>query len=126
MKQWSASILLGTVLPLAGSCPLGWGTALVTVTTSSVTQESVFLFPFASFRERNLYSFFEGMVSYFDVLLNMLVAKREPTPCYRDAFSVDTPKWAFWVKGWLNHVFTLVWTFFLGWQKDSFFFWREF
>ena len=34
--------------------------------------------------------FFKDMVSYVCVLLNMLAAKREPTPCYRDAYSVDT------------------------------------
>ena len=39
--------------------------------------------------------FLMGMVSYVCVLLSMPVAKREPTPCCRDAYSVDTPKWAF-------------------------------
>ena len=52
---------------------------------------------------KQLYSFYEGMVSYFSVLLSMLVAEREPTPCYRDAYSVDTPKWAYREKGWQNH-----------------------
>ena len=35
-------------------------------------------------------SFYFGMVSYVCVLLSMLVAKREPTPCYHDAYSVGT------------------------------------
>ena len=55
-------------------------------------------------------------------LLNMPVARWEPTPCYRDAYSVGTPNRAFWVKGWLKHgktmVFTLSWTFLLGKQKN--------
>ena len=38
----------------------------------------------------NNFTIFKGMVSYVYVLLNMLAAKREPTPCYRDAYSVDT------------------------------------
>ena len=33
----------------------------------------------------------------------MLVAQREPTPCYHDAYSVGTLQWASWEKGWLNH-----------------------
>ena len=36
-SQWSASILLGGALPLSGSCPLGWGTALTTVATSPIS-----------------------------------------------------------------------------------------
>ena len=69
--QWSASFLLGGALPLSGSCPLGWETALATVTTSPIFQGCVFLFP---------------LVSYV-----WLAAQGEPTPCYRDAYSVDTP-----------------------------------
>ena len=45
-SQQSASILLGGVLPLSGSCPLGWETALATVTTSPIFQGCVFLLPF--------------------------------------------------------------------------------
>ena len=41
-SQWSASILLGGALPLSGSCPLGWETALATVTTSPNFQGCVF------------------------------------------------------------------------------------
>ena len=58
---FSASILLGGALPLSGSCPLGWGTALATVTTSPISQEKVFLFLLCVlfFGEKNLL-FFEG------------------------------------------------------------------
>ena len=50
-------------------------------------------------RCRARYSFFfKGVVSDFCALLSMLGAQWEPTPCYRDAYSVDTPKWAFWGK----------------------------
>ena len=35
-SQWSASVLLDGALSLSGSCPLGWGTTLATVTTSPI------------------------------------------------------------------------------------------
>ena len=54
---WSASILLGGALPLSGSCPLGWGTALATVTTSPLFQGSVFLFPLFHFWRKTLLFF---------------------------------------------------------------------
>ena len=63
--QWSASILLDGALPFSGSCPLGWGTALATVTTSPIFQGCVFLFPlFSIFWSEKLYSYFQGKVSY--------------------------------------------------------------
>ena len=65
------------------------GLALATITTSPIFQKSVFLFPFIFFG-RKLYSFSKGMASYFCVLLGMLADEWEPTPCYRDAYSVDT------------------------------------
>ena len=34
--------------------------------------------------------FFQGTAFYYWILLDMLVAEREPTPCYRDAHSVGT------------------------------------
>ena len=40
---------LKCALPLSGSCPLGWGTALATVTTLPISQESVFVFPLSIF-----------------------------------------------------------------------------
>ena len=42
--------------------------------------------------------FFQGKVYFISVLLGMLVTEREPTPGYNDAYSVGTPKWAFWRK----------------------------
>ena len=66
------------------------------------------------------------MVSYFCLLLGMLVAKWEPTPCYRDAYPVDIPEWACWGERLANplsdHVFPLVWSFLLGQQKNFSFF----
>ena len=47
------------------------------------------------------------MVSVFSLLLGMLVAKWEPTPCYRDAYSVGIPDWALRGKGWLKHCKTM-------------------
>ena len=56
----------------------------------------------------------------------MLVAKWEPTPSCRDAYSVGTPNRAFRVKGRQMHCKTtfspLTWTFLLGKQKN--FFWK--
>ena len=66
-----------------------------------------FYFPCISFPERKLYFFFQGKVSFISVLLGMLVAKWEPTPCYSDAYSVGPPKWAFWEKGWQNNCKTM-------------------
>ena len=40
---------------------------------------------------KNFTFFFQGKVSYLSLPLGMLVAKREPTPCYNDAHSVGTP-----------------------------------
>ena len=57
---WSASVPLGGVLPLPGSCPLGWGTALATVKTSPIFQECGFLFPF-------LYLFWENLTLFLRV-----------------------------------------------------------
>ena len=65
-----------------------------------------FYFPCFSFLGRKLYSFSLSSVSYFCLLQGMLVAKREPTPCYRDAYSVGTPKRAFGRRGGK------------GWQKN--------
>ena len=46
-----------------------------------------------------------------------------------DAYSVGTPNWAFWEKGWQkhckDHVFSLVWTFF-SWLAKRTFFWEGF
>ena len=57
---------------------------------------------------------------------SMRVAKWEPTPCYRDAFSVGTPNWAFREKGWQKHfqtMFSLLGTFLFGKQKNIFLLW---
>ena len=73
------------------------------------TSKSVsFYFPFVSFWVNMLYSFFKSMVSGFSLLLDMLVAKWVPTPCYRDAYSVGTPNWAFWEKGWQKYYETMI------------------
>ena len=48
------------------------------------------------------------MILGFSLPLGMLVAKWVPTPCYNDAYSVGTPKWALWEKGWLKHCKTMV------------------
>ena len=42
------------------------------------------------------------------LLLSMLVAMREPTPCYRDAYSVGIPKGAYGGKSGQKHHKTTV------------------
>ena len=52
--------------------------------------------------------FFKGMVFMLDLLLDMLVAKREPAPCYHDAYSVGIPKGAYGGKSGQIHCKTTV------------------
>ena len=63
---------------------------------------------------------------WFSYFLRMLVAKWEPTPCYRDTYSADSPKWACWGQGWQNHCKTtfspLFGRFFLVSKRTIFFF----
>ena len=56
--------------------------------------------------------FFQGKVSQICLPLGILVAKREPTPCYHDAYSVGTPNRAFREKGWQIHCKTMISPFF--------------
>ena len=57
----------------------------------------------------------------------MLVAKWELNTCYRDAYSVGTPNWAFGEKGWQKHYKTMfspfLGRFFLVSKRTFFFFW---
>ena len=55
----------------------------------------VFYFPRGYFWVAKLCLFFTGMVFIWVLLLGMLVATREPTPCYHDAYSVGLPKGAY-------------------------------
>ena len=59
-SQWSASTPLGGVLPLSGTCPLGWGTAF-----ANFLGKCLFISLFISFWETHLCSFYKGMDSYF-------------------------------------------------------------
>ena len=110
--------MLSGALPLSGSCPLGWETALATVTTSPKVQGCVHLFPWCSLFGRQYLLFFQEYDLGFSLPLGMLVAKWVPTPCYNDAYLVGTPTWAFWVKGWQKYYETMVspllWTFLSG------------
>ena len=62
-----------------------------------------FYFPCISFLVNVLYSFFKSTVMGFSLPLGMQVAKWVPIPCYDDAYSVGTPQWALWEKGWQKH-----------------------
>ena len=116
-------------LPLLGSCPLGWGTALATVATQPVFQETDLLFPLVFFWGTKLCLFCKGMVFMLILLLDMLVAKWEPTPCYRDAYSVGIPNRACGGKSGQMHCKTTVpppWKmcFFLVSKRTLYFFWE--
>ena len=56
--------------------------------------------------------FVQGKVSCISLPLGMPVAKRDPTPCYHDAYPVGTPNGAFLERGWLKHCKTMVSTLF--------------
>ena len=56
-------------------------------------QKSIFISFFYLFRGKS-YVFSGVWFIIFGVLLDMLEAKRVPSPCYRDASSVVTPRWA--------------------------------
>ena len=89
-----------------------------------------FLFPLYIIWGRKLYPFFQGKVFHFSLLVDMLVARREPTACNHDAYLVGTRNWAFWEKGWQKHGKTMIspflWTYLLGEQKNYLFFGRFF
>ena len=66
------------------------------------------LFPWGFFLGDKNYAFFcKGMVFKLFLLLDMLVAKWEPTPCYRDAYSVGIPKGACGEKSGQMHKTTV-------------------
>ena len=63
------------------------------VATQPVFQKTDLLFPLGFFLGNKAMPFFKSM-AFWGLLLDMLVAKREPTPCYHDAYSVGIPKGA--------------------------------
>ena len=71
--------------------------------------------------------FFKCMVFIWVILLDMLVAKREPAPCYRNAYSVGIPKGAYGVKSGQIYRKTTVSTrgkcVFLVSKRTLYFFW---
>ena len=62
----------------------------------------LFISPVSLFGRKD-FTFFKGIILGFAVPLGMLVPRWVPTPCYNDAHSVGTPKWAFWEKGWRKY-----------------------
>ena len=97
-SQLSTSVPPGGALPFEGSCPLGWETALATVTTLPFSPNLFFpLFSLFKGEEGN-YALFKGMVYFCCILLNMLVTKREPTLVTMMQIRWVPPKWAFWAK----------------------------
>ena len=64
----------------------------------------LFISLFYLFWEINLTLFFRVWFFHFSCPLNMLVARREPTPCYNDAYSVGIPNIYFGRKAGKNIV----------------------
>ena len=59
-SRWSASILLGGALPLSGSCPLGWGTAVGHChDVAKLLKVCLFLFPLCIFLGDQVLLFFQ-------------------------------------------------------------------
>ena len=77
-------------------------------------------FPFV-FLERKLFFFLRVWFSCVCVLLSMLVAKREPTPCYRGAYSVDTVGGHYGRNNCKTTFSPLVGRFFLVSKRSAFF-----
>ena len=75
---------------------------------SQFSRKQTFYFPWVFFWGTKLCRFFKGMVVLWRLLLNMLVAKREPTPCYHDAYLVGIPKGAYGEKSGQSHCKTTV------------------
>ena len=92
-----ASVLLAhrCTSPL-GVVPVGWEDGVGHCRDSASFPENG---PFISlgffFWGTKLCLFYKGMAFIWVFLLGMLVAMREPTPCYHDAYSVGIPERAF-------------------------------
>ena len=96
---------------------------------SQFSRKQTFYFPWVFFWVTGLCRFFKGMVFVFRLLLDMLVAKWEPAPCYRDAYLVGIPKGAYGRKSGQSHCKTTVSPrgnrVFLVSKRTLFFFWGE-
>ena len=62
---------------------------------SQLSKKRTFYFPRGFLWVAKLCLFSKGMVFIWVLLLGMLVAMREPTPCYHDAYSVGIPSGAY-------------------------------
>ena len=96
---------------------------------SQFSRKRTFYFPWGIFWGTKLYLFYRGMAFLWVLLLGMLVAMREPTPCYRDAYSVGIPKGAYGGKSGQNHhkttVSPLTKSVFLVSKRTLYFFWEK-
>ena len=80
--QWSASILPSDASLFEGSCLLGWGPALATVAAEPFPKTLLHAFPLVFFWEgvEKTMFFFKCMGYMVCILLDILAAKRDPTP----------------------------------------------
>ena len=94
---------------------------------SQFSRKRTFYFPWGNLGESRLCLFLRGITFLRVLLLGMLVAKREPTPCYRDAYLVGIPKGAYGGKSGQNYCKTTVSplskSVFLVSKRTLFFFW---
>ena len=82
-----------------GVVPAGLGGRRWPLSRRRQTSKGVsFYFLCVSLWKNKFFSFFKSMG--FSIPLGMQVAEWVPTPCCNDAYSVGTPKWALWRKGW--------------------------
>ena len=95
---------------------------------SQFSRKQTFYFPWVFFWETRLCRFFRCMVLMLDLLLDMLVAKREPAPCYHDAYSVGILNGAYGGKSGQIHCKTTVSPrdkcVFLVSKRTLYFFWE--
>ena len=107
-SQWTTSLLLIGALPPLGVVPVGLGDGVGLCRGAASFLENRPFTSLAFFSGERNYAFFQGMVFLLDLLLDMLVAKREPAPCYHDAYSVGIPKGAYGGKSGQIHFKTTV------------------
>ena len=112
-----------------GVVPVGWGDGVGLCRDATSFPENGHFISLGDISGVQNYAFFfRCMVFIWVLLLGMLVAMREPTPCYHDAYSVGIPKGACGGKGRQNHCKTtvspLLKCVFLVSKRTLYFFWE--
>ena len=96
---------------------------------SQFSRKRTFYFPWVFFLGNKVMPFYRSMAFIWVLLLGMLVAMREPTPCHHDAYAVGIPKGAYGGKsGQIQHKTTVSPLFncvFLVSKRTLYFFWEK-